>query len=427
MRSLITASMLALTLAACGHSAPGPASNGGGEIKAEAFCNNAKFPGPLRETFVLIDAKAAVKTASAREFAEKNEWLRDVLIEIADPKRSLASGFMAPRERVTIISLPADGSTGSRVFTGCVPGLSAEEREQVAADASAVEDFFGGTTEGQFEDTQANFRTRLIGGLQSAAAQSSDGQGSQTGPLSSSPLIEAFVSSQGLFDSAEPVRRFVFVSDLSGIEANGANDGSPSGSFTSGISDARQMSGDFGLSEIFLIQPPGTKLANKDYLRGFLLAKGGDLVAETVAKVGLGPAAPVKRYAFKGKAHYPSGAQPLEIHVAADREGNLVDSWMVLLGQDAQPVPFGGTMQCSDDDSCVVTSKPGKFSQSWSARPGGEAEFANDLPFGGMRNVTLTFGKDELTGKVSDPAVGNVGDGRDFIMITAKSMEGARS
>jgi len=415
-------------ISSCSNESDPPIRSGGNEIKAEAFCNLDEFVNPLRETFILIDAKTMLKTKSAKEFAKKNEWLRDILLDLADPKKSLASGFMSPRERVSIIVLPRDGSTGSRAFTGCLPGFTPDEREEIAADSSALAEFFTGTSDSELQEAQGTFRTRLIGGLQSAASQAGENRSRQTGKFASTPLMEAFRASQGLLDTINESKRFVFISDLSGIDIGDPDIGDQEtidkSSFERAIADARQSAARFGQSEIYIVQPPDGKLPDKDYLRGFFLAQGGDLISAAVAQTGIATAAPTRYHRFRGQAEYPSGVQPLEILLGADKEGKLVQSWMIfLLGEEPQPVPLMGQMRCSGDATCKVISEQLKFSQSWSPLPGGEAEFSDEMPFGGMRNFELSFESGKLTGRVTDPAVGDVGNGRNYIVVKGKVIE----
>lgn len=418
---------LSLTLTACGET-PGAdkAVGGAGEIKALAACAKNPSDGPMRETFLLVDAKALVRTDKAVETAQKNGWLRDLFVDVADPVKALASGFVAPNELVTIIVLSSDGASGTRVFTGCVPGAASNVPN--ASGKSSVGAFFTGSDSDALKEQQDQFRTRLIGGLQAAAAKGDQAASRQTGPLAASKLFESIRNSRGLFESGTAAKRFVIVSDLSGIDgpAGEAPDAHANGAFEAGVTEGYRSAFDFELGEVYLVQPEGTNVPDRAFLDGFFLAQSAELVSAATGRVGPGSLAPVSVETFKGNALYPSGAQPLTLRLARDAKDQLVASWLVLLGDHPQSLPLAGTMQCATADECTVTSKNGKFSQSWSPAPGGEPEFDDKMPFGGMRDFKLEIKNGKLMGSVSDAYVGDVGNGKNFIGIEAAKARGGQ-
>lgn len=418
---------LSLSLAGCGESPSADSAAGGaGEIKALAACAKSPSDGPMRETFLLVDAKALVRTDKAVETAQKNGWLRDLFVDIADPVKALASGFVAPNEKVTVVVLSSDGASGTRVFTGCVPGAAANTA--TSSGKSSVGAFFTGSDSEALKEQQDQFRTRLIGGLQAAAAKGDQTASRQTGPLAGSKLFESIRNSRGLFESGATAQRFVIVSDLSGIDSPaGENPETQAlGAFEAGVSEGYRSAFDFGLGEVYLVQPEGTKVPDRAFLNGFFLAQSAELVSAAIGRVGPGSLAPVSVETFKGNALYPSGAQPLTVRLARDAKDQLVSSWLVLLGDHPQALPLAGTMQCASTDECTVTSKNAKFSQSWSASPGGEPEFDDKMPFGGMRDFRLEIKNGRLTGRVSDAYVGDVGNGKNFIGIEASKARGGQ-
>ena len=242
---------LSLSLAACGETPGGDnAAGGAGEIKALAACAKSPSDGPMRETFLLVDAKALIRTEKAVETAQKNGWLRDLFVDVADPVKALATGFVAPNEKVTVIVLSSDGASGTRVFTGCVPG--AASNAPTASSKSSVGAFFTGSDSAALKEQQDQFRTRLIGGLQAAAAKGDQATSRQTGPLAASKLFESIRNSRGLFENGAAAQRFVIVSDLSGIDgpAEESPDAHVQGAFAAGVSEGYRSAFDFGLGEV---------------------------------------------------------------------------------------------------------------------------------------------------------------------------------
>lgn len=423
MRYIIASAALSLSLAACssGEDGSGSRSNGG-EIKDVSACNEAA--GPLRETFLILDPKVIVKTESATETAAKNSWIRDLFVDIADPVKSLASGFSVANEKVTVVVLSSDGSSGTRVFTGCIPGAASAENGQ----KSAVDEFFTGSSENKLKEQQDNFRTRLIGGLQGAASKGEEGMSRHSGSLSQSKVFESLRNSRGIFEGGKAVRRFVIVTDLGGIDTpDGAIEQNvKAGAFAAGVAEGYNSAFDFGLGYVHLVQPQESSLPNRSYLEGFFLAQSAELLSLAKGKVGSGSPVPETVKEFKGSAMYPSGAHPLVIRLGHGPKGELVSAWLTLQGDKPQALPMIGNWACHSKYECEYSSRNGKFSQSWSVAPGGEPEFDNDMPFGGMRDFKFNLQNDSLRGKVSDILVGDVGNGENFVQISATLVGGAK-
>ena len=67
----------------------------------------------------------------------------------------------------------------------------------------------------------------------------------------------------------------------------------------------------------------------------------------------------------------------------------------------------------SADGECSIRSVENGFSQIWSPSRGGEPVFSEDLPFGGLRNLEVTFDDESLKGRIFDPLIEKVGPGPD--------------
>jgi hypothetical protein len=110
------------------------------------------------------------------------------------------------------------------------------------------------------------------------------------------------------------------------------------------------------------------------------------------------------------------------LRIADDGKGNLVSAWLTLLGGTNQSIPMTGQIACSSAAVCKIVSDDKGFAQAWKRKPGGEPEFANDLPFGGMRNFAFEISGNDLKGSVSDPMVQLGSDAsKDSIAIKAVS------
>ena len=411
------AAVLALSLAGCEPDTTGTGSTG--LIRSEAYCDKPGLTAPLRQTFILIDAKVMMKAALATELAERNAFIRDLGLAFANPALALASGLSDPRERITILLVPADGSPAQPVFTGCIPGLSADEEAEARSGNSGLGEFFTGDALSGMAKEAEQFQLAVIGGLTNAAKSGLDAPEPQTGPVAASSLFSAIRASRGVLEPPKgTLARYVIVTNLS---AAGFED--PASADTphkQGRDAGFKAAGDFGLSDVMIVQPDGAAPKGKEFLEGFLLAQGGRLVSYSSGKPTAGERAPKMVRLFEGEAAYPGRSERVTLRIADDGKGNLSSSWLTMLGGVNKPIPLTGQISCSSPTICKIASDDKGFAQAWSLQPGGEPEFANDLPFGGMRNFAFEIQGKDLKGEASDPMVqiGN-DEAKSAIAITA--------
>ncbi|MFA6113391.1 MAG: hypothetical protein WC729_05350 [Sphingomonas sp.] len=412
------AAVLAFSLSGCG---TGETSGGGGAgvIRDEAYCSKSGLSAPLRQTFILIDANVVKKSEMASDFAERNLFLRDLGLAFANPALSLASGLSDPRERISIMLVPTDGSPAQLVFTGCIPGLSPDEEVAARAGASWVREFAtGDALKGMAEDAE-KFQINAIGGLTSAAKRGVDTPEPQTGSITGSALFSAIRASRGVLEPPKgTIARYVLVTNLSAVafESSESSDSARKQGQDAGF----KAGGDFGLSDVMIVQPEGAAPEGKDYLEGFLLAQGGRLVSYSSGKPMAGERAPKTVRYFEGEAAYPGRSERLKMRIADDGKGNLSSSWLTMLGGINKPIPLTGQISCSSPTICKITSDDKGFAQIWSPQPGGKPEFINEMPFAGMRNFNFEIRGKELKGEASDPMVQIGNDGsKSSIAITA--------
>lgn len=412
LKCFLTASAAAIlvsSLTACGGGG-GDLAGGSGVIRSEAYCSKTGLAAPLRQTFILIDAKVLKKAEMATDFATRNAFVRDLGLAFANPALALASGLSDPRERISILLVPTDGSPAQLMFTGCIPGLSSDEEAAARAGNSSLGEFFtGDALSGMAKDAE-QFQISMIGGLTAAAKRGAETLEPQTGPIAASTLFSAIRASRGVLEPPKgTIARYVIVTDLSAATFE-----SPESSDTprkQGQAAGFKAGGDFGLSDVMVVQPEGAAPKGKDYLEGFLLAQGGRLVSYSSGKPMAGERAPKAVRYFEGEAAYPGRSERLILRIADDGKGNLSSSWLTLLGGVNKPIPLTGQISCSSPTICKVTSDDKGFAQIWSPQPGGEPEFINELPFAGMRNFAFEIQGKELKGEASDPMVQIGNDG----------------
>jgi hypothetical protein len=392
---------LGLLVGGCGSDPSSSTGSGDGLIRAEAACDLKGLVAPLRQTVILVDARAIHKVKDAAEFA-KNVDFRDLVLSIADPVKAVDSGTTAPRERIIIAVVPSDGSAASTAFTGCLPGLSADELAKANSEQSALGSAFSSSPAGQIEKDAAAFRLRLIGGMVAAAGKADGAPSTQRGPIDGLTFLQGVRSSRALLDSRNKTQRLVLISDLSGAEVGSIGADGP---FAAGAAAGNRAGGDFALSEIHVALPKGRVSPDREFLRGYFLAQQGLLVSSAAGRIGPPTPAPIRVRRFAGEVAYPSGPQLTDIRIGEDAKGNLAGSWLTLLGDPRFAVPLTGQISCARPDSCRVASDNAGFAQIWTGKTGGPPSFSNQLPFGGMRNFDLRIEGDRLTGRAFDPDV----------------------
>lgn len=414
------ASCAALALAGCGSAPTGgtPAKGGGGStIRAEAACDVQGVKAPLRRTIILVDAKALHKAADGLAFAERNKAFRDLVLSMADPAVALPAATSAAREQIVIAVVPADGSAAQTAFVGCIPGLSPQELAAAQQKEGGISGMFTSGVARGLEEQASTFRTQLIGGMVAAASQGADVAGAQTGPVDAAPFLAGVRASKGLFDDDGRVQRIVLFSDLSGLDLP---QGDGSAIRKAGIEAGRKAGAELAQADIHVVLPSGKSVGGKDFFEAYWLAQGARLLSYAPDKVANVTASPVRLWRFAGQVAYPSGPELADIRIGEDGKGKLTASWLTLLGTPSFAVPMTGSILCSGAD-CTIQSDKGGFAQAWSDAPGGEPEFRNDLPFGGMRSFALKILGDRLTGQASDEGVYVGADqSRKGIAITGK-------
>ena len=413
------APVAALALASCGTETGGgtPARGNGSTIRAEAACDVKGVAAPLRRTVVLVDARALRKADDGLQFAERNEAFRDLILSIADPAVALPAGTSAAREQIVIAVVPADGAAAQAAFVGCIPGLSPQELGAAQQQEGGVGSLFSSGVARGLEEQASAFRTQLIGGMVAAAAQGTEVPGAPSGAIDTATFLAGVRASRGLLDDEGRAQRIVLFSDLSGLDLT---DGDERTAQKAGVEAGRKAGAELSQADLHVVLPAGKSIAGRAFFESYWLAQGARLLSYAPDRLANVTPAPVRLWRFAGQVAYPSGPVLADIRVGEDGRGKLAASWLTLLGTPAHAIPLTGSIVCAGDD-CTIRSDRQGFAQAWSEAPGGEPEFRNDLPFGGMRDVALTIAGDRLSGEASDEGVYVGADtSRKGIAITGK-------
>jgi len=328
------------------------ASAGGGPQKFEKFCSIEDLSPSQRHTFVLVDENLIEKVDDVRESATKNNALRQMILSVAEPTRAITSGVADHRERVSLVILPANGSTGKLVFSGCLPSVSVEERQGLSDRSSATKEFFTGSYEKKISKDVQNYTVRLLGGLYEAARQAPEVQNETGKTLEQSSVFQSLKASGRTINGELGVPRIVLIADVTNMDL-GVN-GSVSDFRQAGFSAGNEMALDLVQSDLIVMQPNVGDEKTREFFHSFFLAQHANLISWSGDTLGSLPKAPVEVQRFIGEALYPTQSEIIQIRVARDRDGRLVNSWMRLRGFIDRSTPLTGQVVCTQDSICQV-------------------------------------------------------------------------
>lgn len=405
-------------LAGCGS---GPASQGEaakGNVKLEAACALSGFPAALRETLVVID-RTAVKPASPETFRIENPAVWSLITGLADGQRAADTGAMAPRERLSIAV--ADPQTGGldQLFTGCLPGLAADE---LAGRAGKGEDgtsskFFGSDTVSQVNRQREEFLKQVVISLATTKFGGQSRAGSSFAESGFSRALKTVGPGRG---TPGLVRRvFLFMDPAAALMSTPSD---YADARKQGFAAADTLQANFGQSDIFIV-PAGRTLSDtqRAFLDAVVLASRGDLKAVAPFSPDALPKPPVRIIRYSGELPLDGTIKtPMEMRLASAADGTIVNSWISYTGsKGVRATPIAGQFVCGTDGGCDLRGDPNMgLGQRWRTEPGASPQPMPDGPFGGMR---LIEGKDDgqkLTGRIYDPMI-YVGD-RGDLSLTAR-------
>ena len=427
LRSFFTAAICVAGLTACGSGDGGTIGMGpSGERTFEDYCSVEGLTPSLRHTYILIDENMLSPVASAEEFIAKNAPIRNAVQAFASPALAVDSGTSEPRERISLFVLPADGTSANRIFSGCIPALSSDEIAEMRSQQSDINRFATGDATRGFEEAQGTFEGLVVASIRGAAEDVAEPASPSTGVIDQASAFRSLGASGRLINTDDGLPRVVLITQLGQTSLpEGATDEE---TIRQAAFDAATNSRfDLGLSDVFVIQPGGANEHQRAFADSFFLAQNGRLSYWGDQRPPTVDAGPVSVSRYIGEAQYPSGPETVQVRLATDVNGRLVQSWMVLRGQPDRATPMTGQTVCTSKTSCNIRNDDGDFAQAWSLSPGADPEFVNDMPFAGVRDFDLETNDEKLSGKLYDPAIDQFGPDpkNDSIAINATAQANA--
>jgi hypothetical protein len=250
------------------------------------------------------------------------------------------------------------------------------------------------------EAKKREFRTKLLSALVQIAK---DAPARKT---ETSDFLKLLPEVGRTFDVANGIPRIVMLTPLK-LKSVSASD--RKSARQAGFRDASNMRADLKRAEAYIVRgktegPPSTT----DYVSALLLGSKGHLVAfsgETLPNL---QEPPVKMAVFGGAIDYGQVKAPMQVRVAVDRTGALVNSWVEVTVERPVATPLTGKAICKSKglEDCEIKGDGKEFSQLWVPDPDpNKPTFDQNIPFSGLRWFEFTSTQNGMSGRFYDPMV----------------------
>lgn len=394
----------ALALAGCKGGGSAESEKGGTgparTMKAEAWCDREGLTAPLRQTILMIDERV-IKPGTGAAFRTNNPDLFEMLNNLGNAASGASTGTMAPRERLNLYVVPADGASPRLVFTGCAPGLSADELSEARAGRSSIGDFVGGDLAGEMEDATEAYNRQFILGSTRMGDLAAAPDAVRAGQFAQSSLLASLKSVRQLGKEGAGVPRYFIFTDL-GTFPNLAD---ATAAREAGFALAREAQLTMGGAEVVMMGPGGTSNSQaRQFANAFFLGSQGELMGWGSGALGALPAAPVEVRTYSGELRYPDTRYPTRLIIGRDAQNRLVNSWLIVNSDREWATPIGGSLRCNAEVCQLVQDRSG-LGQRWNPQQGGEPTFTEDLPLSGMRSIRAELTPEAAKGEVWDADV----------------------
>jgi hypothetical protein len=394
-------------------------------VNADSACHLEGMRRPLRQTVVVLDQALIVPQAGQDIGAANRAWLNTILT-IAGVQAGQASTISAPRERITVIVAREDGGDLIRIFTGCSPTYSQDEIAEMKSSSGglkgSVDWLLGKSVDARIENEQKTFRARLAVALAELPKMPKPKSANATGSASPT-FLGAFALLAGTIDLGEGIPRLFVLSPMNGEFLRGFQDVKSARS--AGFDLAERINGDLQRAEVYVqgVSNNGAKYA-RDFIQAFFLGIKGrvsGISGETLPAVA---DQPQMIQVFGGSIDYGAGVKvPMQIRLASDSAGTLVNSWVEITVKRAVATPLTGKVVCKTPQTCEITGDGKEFAQAWVVDPSLDQmqNFSESLPFSGVRYFQFSTSTGGLKGRAYDPLVSSINGKKELSFELART------
>jgi hypothetical protein len=372
-------------------------------ILADDACKMDGYEHPLRQTAVLID-QLGVDAWAGGDLSERNRRWINAVVSLAGVEEGQTNTNAAPRERITVLLAKYDGSDLLRVFSGCPPTFSDAEFDQIVKGTDGFrrmfDEWLGKDPKSKLEVKKREFRTKLLSALVQIAK---DAPARKT---ETSDFLKVLREVGRTFDVANGIPRIVMLTPL---KLKGVSTSDRKSARQAGFRDASNMRADLKRAEAYIVRgktegPP----SDSDYVSALLLGSKGHLVAVSGETLPNLQEPPVKMAVFGGAIDYGQVKAPMQVRVAVDRTGALVNSWVEVTVERPVATPLTGKAICKSKglEDCEIKGDGKEFAQLWVPDPDpNKPTFDQNIPFSGLRWFEFTSTQNGMSGRFYDPMV----------------------
>ncbi|MCX7310048.1 MAG: hypothetical protein NTZ72_19740 [Afipia sp.] len=306
---------------------------------------------------------------------------------------------MNPGEKLSLFFSRQGGNELSPVFVGCSPNLSISQRQKVETDSSIIGNFFTGGPSKQIAESRRGYENALVRafGVMSRAKQEENKN------VEPGALLRALASSPRFIDISAGIPRVVLISPfgltdrMTWATARSARE--------AGFDLAAQAGVDFQRAEVHVIgSPAGASPHLRAFAEAFLLRSRGMLVGWRSDGVPQLLPPPTEVRVFGGEVQMDAVSAPVQVRVAADLQGNLVNSWIEVTAGRSLATPITGKAICKNADSCNVKGDGRSMGQAWNPDPGERPAFNSQFAWSGLRYFEMSFNNMSGSVRIWDPS-----------------------
>jgi hypothetical protein len=372
-------------------------------VVSEEACTSEGFSRPLRQTIAVID-ELAIEPWTSGELSDGNRRWINAVIGLAGVQEGQRNENSAPRERITVLLARATGSDLVRVFNGCPPTFSREEFDKLDANSTglnrAFNEWLGKDARSRVEADQKAFRIKLLGALVQLTKDAVKTK------LTESAFLSLLPDLGRSFDLGSGIPRIVIFSPLVLVNGNFDN---KAAAREAGFKQASRYAADLKRAEVYVVRGKheASGLA-RDYVSALLLGSKGFLVGVSGETLPALQEPPQMVAVYGGFASYGLVNAPMQIRLAVDSSGSLVNSWVEVSVDKATATPMTGKAICkgANLDNCTIQGDGKDFSQAWAVDPDpNKPTFDQKLPFCGIRWFQFTTSPKGVNGNFYDPLV----------------------
>lgn len=372
-------------------------------VVAEEACNLEGFTRPLRQTIVVID-ELAVEPWTGGDMSDGNRRWINAIVDLAGVQEAQRNANAAPRERLTVLFARGNGSDLVRVFTGCAPTFSREELDKLDAQSTGFSrkfaEWLGKDPRSRAEADQKAFRIKLLGALVQLTKEPSSAKLKESEFLSLLPEVGRNI------DVGNGIPRIVVFSPLVLTNVSFEN---KAGAREAGFKQAAHNGADLRRAEVYVVR--GKHEASpfsRDYAAALLLGSKGFLIDVSGETLPALRDAPQATAVYGGFITYGGLNVPVQLRLAVDSIGSLVNSWVEVTVDKGTATPMTGKAICKGTnlDNCTIQGDGKDFFQAWATDPDpNKPTFDQKLPFSGIRWFQFTTSTKGATGTFYDPMV----------------------